>query len=60
MKVYISQIGEWEDVFEMRVWKNEKEAQYYVAAKEKEIRDKDPKRYEYSLWSDVEGPFEVE
>jgi len=47
-------------VFEMRVWKNEKEAQYYVAAKEKEIRDKDPKRYEHSLWSDVEGPFEVE
>lgn len=60
MKVYISQIGEWEDVFEMRVWKNESDAYKYICDREEEIRLSNPKRFEHSLWSEVEGPFEVQ
>lgn len=60
MKVYISQIGEWDYIFDTRVWAKEKDAHEYVARREKEIIKENPNKYEHSLWTDVDGPFEVE
>lgn len=59
MKVYISNIGIWDDIIDVKVWKSEGDANLYTANRCKELKDEDPKRYQWSLWSDVEGPFDV-
>jgi len=60
MKVYIAQIGEWDDVLEMRVFEKENDAWKYANNKVSDMKQKNPENYKYSLWCDVEGPFEVE